>query len=685
LVALPLVVAAIAWVMMPIVSYDTDIWYHLADGRKIVQTGEIPHTLDFSFLAQREWVDYFWGFQALLYTVFDAFGFGGLIGLRAVLFVAVLGCITALLWPAGVVCWRSWLATAAVVSCYAVILGPRYHLVRPHTVSYLLIVVVLYITTRRPKWVLALPLVALVWVNVHGVTFPVLLLCLGSLFADQVVGRVKDPGGSQRTEPLLAVLLGAAAVLATPAGSALLPLPFADWRFAAGYIEELGKQSLGDIFGLNFEGLGLSQGSALTVVGAMAVAGLWRLRGRWSSGTGALVLAAGGLVLFLRGHRFGVDFSLLLLPLIRVGLGGAERWTRGIVTWVVALVWLSGCAAVWKGAEAGRWAGPVAPFGLPQGAVEYLKRDPLPGTVMNPPTVGGYLLWALPPRFQFAMDMKVPIVFTDQDFFLADGFYWHGPILDRVIAEHDPTYVMLPLSSEPSLRRLRQRAPEYSPVFFDDTVVLFADLQQRPGARVLESIDPYRLDNGESIPEFDGETSVVVSRELNYLLSIHPTGLLTNQLKAILATRAARFEEAERAARAVIAVVPGGVAGWLLLGDARSGLGELDRAIEAYRHAERVASAAERPKALRSLAIALARAGKSAEAYRTMVEFSGWYNPEVSLDDLELLGGLAVEQGDLEAGAKVLELVLLRSSPEDRSRVDRVRKVLADLSALTAQ
>ena len=47
----------------------------------LLATGEIPDTSYFSFLSPpRTWVDYYWLFQALVYSLYEAAGYGGLEG-----------------------------------------------------------------------------------------------------------------------------------------------------------------------------------------------------------------------------------------------------------------------------------------------------------------------------------------------------------------------------------------------------------------------------------------------------------------------------------------------------------------------------------------------------------------------------------------------------------------------------
>jgi hypothetical protein len=77
--------------LRPIQAYD--FWWHLASGRAIVQSQTIPKTYPFSFTAQGgAWVNSYWLFDWVAYTLFQGLGLGGLIGLKS-----LMGAIIAIL------------------------------------------------------------------------------------------------------------------------------------------------------------------------------------------------------------------------------------------------------------------------------------------------------------------------------------------------------------------------------------------------------------------------------------------------------------------------------------------------------------------------------------------------------------------------------------------------------------
>ena len=87
------VVLLLGW---PIVKLDTDLWFHLSNGKFLFEHHAIPSRAFFSFLASpREWIDYSWLFQAVVYGLYTWAGYGGLIVLRPAVYLATLWCAKA--------------------------------------------------------------------------------------------------------------------------------------------------------------------------------------------------------------------------------------------------------------------------------------------------------------------------------------------------------------------------------------------------------------------------------------------------------------------------------------------------------------------------------------------------------------------------------------------------------------
>src|SRR5262249_37651088 len=157
----------------------------------------------------------------LFYGTHGALGYGGLVALR---FALVAGTFALVLLTLRVgQSGREGLGWSAVAfSAVALFLLPRFVPIRPHDLSYLAIPCLLYLLeSRRFPW--AVPLLAVLWTNLHGIEFPVLLLILGAYLGEWTLARlgwlpaVKAPP----LAAFAAVGLALLAPLATPLGVAL--------------------------------------------------------------------------------------------------------------------------------------------------------------------------------------------------------------------------------------------------------------------------------------------------------------------------------------------------------------------------------------------------------------------------------------------------------------------------------
>ena len=197
--------------------YNYDIFWHLASGRWMLDSGRVLGTDPFSVDPEPQWVNVHWLFQVIVASLHALGGFGALTVMKAVLAAVTLLVFALAVRRSGPPAW--WivcgLGTAAVMAT-------RFR-VRPEAFTMLLLTatVALVESVRRggsPKRLWALPAVMLVWVNMHGLYFlgPAVFwsAVLGAAL-DRRMGRLTQ--GRLLTRAAIAPLLAASAVcLATP-------------------------------------------------------------------------------------------------------------------------------------------------------------------------------------------------------------------------------------------------------------------------------------------------------------------------------------------------------------------------------------------------------------------------------------------------------------------------------------
>jgi hypothetical protein len=248
-VGLPVLAALIA--NLP----SVDLTYHLRAGAGILAGNGIPSVDTWTFSAAgTPWTDQQWGAQVILAGVYQVAGWTGLVILRAALIGVIFGCLFLIGLRRGLGMRRAaWLTLAAFVIS-AVALG-----LRPQLIGMALFAIVLVLVTDRrahPNRLWAIPLIVLVWANIHG-SFFLGPLVLGLAWLEDLHDGVSGPH-----RVLLIAVVSAAAACVTPFGPAV-------WVYALGLstnpevtarITEWQPTSLRSIPGILFFG------SALAVV-----------------------------------------------------------------------------------------------------------------------------------------------------------------------------------------------------------------------------------------------------------------------------------------------------------------------------------------------------------------------------------------------------------------------------------
>jgi tetratricopeptide (TPR) repeat protein len=212
---------------------DSDIWWHVRAGQWIWDNHAVPDRDPFTFAsADRSWIDLHWLFQVILAAAFAAGGVPGMILMTAGVCAAVfLVGLTARDrdWPSWVVA-ICWLPALLVMSAR---FAPRPEILS--LLSVALYLAVLRRTDEAPELAWALPVIQVVWVNVHGL-FVLGPLIMGAYLIDHLSRAMHERAWAGPQESLEgkswwkhiggATVCVGAACLANPYGlrGVLLPL-----------------------------------------------------------------------------------------------------------------------------------------------------------------------------------------------------------------------------------------------------------------------------------------------------------------------------------------------------------------------------------------------------------------------------------------------------------------------------
>ena len=445
---------------------NTDIWWHLAAGRHMVEQGGFIHEDPFSYAPEgAEWTDVHWLFQLSAYLVHSAAGVGGLVLAKALLFTGA--CLLVLL-----VAWREETVPVAVALLAAAAYFTRYLvLVRPIVFSLIFLAAFLLVLERfrrggRARLLWILPGLQVLWANTQGLFIlgPLTVLCYlagdaAALFLRRSGSRsvgFESPLDASRLRTLLYFLLGTcAACLVTPYGPRGLALPFV---LFSRLFSKVGT-ALPDVYSLgvaeNVPSWMILQESPERLAhvvwfGLIALGSFVAARRRLC--LPRLLLSGAFLYLALIAKRNVVLFLLVIVPVTvanlnaaldelrpRVAAAAAGRWSCALARFPLAAsaaaLLLMGILCVGLVRSSARDpstprrpdnfvdpTGPrrpdnfvdptglgLAPFRYPVRAAGILEREDFEGNVFNSVRYGGYLIWRLHPRKKVFIDGRLVI------------------------------------------------------------------------------------------------------------------------------------------------------------------------------------------------------------------------------------------------------------------------------------
>ncbi|MHC1791902.1 pilus assembly protein TadD [Solidesulfovibrio sp.] len=675
-------VLAVLWCRWPIVALDFDLWYHLTGGAYILEHFRLPDGPFFSYIpAGDSWLDYYWLFQVLVYGVFEAGGYGALSVLRAALYLATVWCVYRFLRDGETEQTPSWhLLPLAITCAYALALQPRDLILRPHAFTYFYVVFLHYVVNRRPGLAWWLPVLTIVWVNLHGVEYPVILLVFGAYLAEYFTFRLlrrPDAGGIEAIR--WPVIVSLYAVLATPAGLGLLSKPFAGPPFHELAVIELARQPWEKFLALFFypDGRLVETAGNLLVLAAIAGAGwlavLRRLR------ISRLVLLAGGLVLLPMMQRFTYEFLVLALPVLADAAALlAKRAVRPWRPWAAGAVsaGLVGLTLATTSLYMGnRPSYPVDQARLPAGVCNFLMQEGPGGRIYNVPNPGGYLQWRLHPKYAIGMDMET-MLFSTADLYASTTAFADAAVLGRMLARYDPAFLLVPVA-DGAAKKTIAAFPRFAPVFFDDVLALYADGDKHPGlvARFrLETLDHIGW-QAEDFEAMDAARRAKIAAECARLLDIYPQGLTGNTIRAKLLLAGGEPQGAAVHAEVLIREYPDRYMGYALMALAAFREQRYDEALALNRQALARALPVEAEMVWRNMYACFVRLRQFDKAYETLLAVRNPMSGATTAKDLFDLSMAAVASGREREGRVLLELAGLKTPETDTARLAEIEEM----------
>jgi len=465
---------------------DPDLFWHLKVGDWIVEHSALPHTGILSRTAANlPWVAYSWGYELLLSWSYSV---GGLVGVG--IFGVMLTVLVAffLYWMLYRLSGRVWFSVAlAAVACSAFLFNG---MPRPMFISEILYAVTLTLileAQRRARiqvlyW---LPLVFCLWANLH-IQFIyglfVVGLFVGINLVQRILATVKFHPGTLLSpvlplKQLLAILaLCFAATLVGPNlhKPYLVILSYSKAKFTYSVISELQPLSF----------LGFSHFAELF----LGAAGFYAIGWRKKLDLFKLALLTFATVMAFRTMRDAWFLCFSAAACIadyaeqtpaREPVAKMWRDLAVIAAAVLVVLLISAPATHFDMRTIDR----SISADYPVNAVNFLRRNPVPGPLYNNLTWGGFLMWYLP---------ELPVAIDGRNDL-------YGDALDKLFYESEsgfPSYTTDPyldesgiviLDSKVPLAKLLTIDPRFNLIYHDDIATVFARR-------------PTRLSNGTNQP-----------------------------------------------------------------------------------------------------------------------------------------------------------------------------------------
>ncbi len=394
---------------------DLDIWWHVKVGDWIVEHVAVPHSGIFSrTAASRPWVAYSWGYEILLSRAYKWFGLVG-VGLFGV--IETLAIAYAVFWMVHRLSgsfWKSWVLSFATCYSFLFALMPR-----PVFVSILLFTVLLTLLmdadrTGNAKPLYWLPPIFVLWANIH-IQFVYGLAVLGLYVGIRAI-RPLAPASltAWLTEDSQLPLRQTAFVAALCVlGTCIGPYSFHLYEVIYGYtkakfayliIKEL--QPLSFRSWMHFSQLFLTAAAffalgwrrkvdpfRLALLCLTTVVAYRTMRDAWF-----IVIPAAACIAESMASRQEPDASETV----------GERLGLGVVLALLIFLFARNADFSQRGLDR------AISQRLPVDAVNYLRRNPLPGPLYNNLDWGGFLIWYLP-QYPVAIDGRNDLYGDDMD------------------------------------------------------------------------------------------------------------------------------------------------------------------------------------------------------------------------------------------------------------------------------
>ncbi len=460
--------------------YSSDLWWHLAAGRAMVQSHTFLKTDIFSHtLYGQPWINFEWLSQILFYGIYGLGGFWGLYLLKVLLSAGIVLLLIVLARQTG--------AQGALFFLFGwvgfKVVEPRLQ-DRPELFSLLfmgcLVWLLLYARRAAQARVKYFPLyifgLMVLWVNMHGG----FVYGLGVLTLFYIGAVWSDEKSSYQRFLLTSLALAGAALLLNPHG----------FKLGRVFWEHYQQLKASDSLIAEWKAPGVAQAPYFwALYGASALA---MLGGFLTDQKKVRFWTPAVLIFCVWGTLYYRNSALLAFVAVPFLSDVVKVKKPSVVLWAVVLLPAAvGASALMRPLK----PAPVAWEKFPVRACDFVRDNNLQGNMFNTYDVGGYIEWALGPERRVFMDGRYlfyPLL-RDFDRHLLSRDYWMDKDVDYAIVPYPTDNARYLDGLSPfSLTQINLLFPRqyWALVFWDDAGLVF--VKRTPAFAKLTAEHEYR-------------------------------------------------------------------------------------------------------------------------------------------------------------------------------------------------
>lgn len=452
---------------------DSDFWWHLKVGQYIAVHHAVPSKdfLSYTFVG-KPWIDHEWLAELMLFGLYKLGGLWLQIVVYAAVICATFGLVYLRVLRLGVNRILALFVVTGAFFASTASLGVRIQMLSLLFIALYALLLDRYQRTRNTRYLIALPILMLLWANLHG-EFVLGLALLGITFVGEILNHVTHQEGALDRAGLkalgIALVTTIAVTIINPNGlrQLMYPLAFIRPNAYTNEIQESASPNFHMAVMMVFEALLL-----LLVVGTF----VRRPKMNW---TNLLVILA-FTHLALDQVRAVPVWCVVVAPLAALYLEGLapqrrRREVRGALVPILNAALLA-AVLLFDGVLFSRNINSRAlaasqQRAFPVGAVTYMKSRPLPPHVFCTYSWGGYLIWNLFPRYRDFMDSRADTLFNDQMLRSYLAIYGAAPGWNALLARYHVDDVLV----EPGapIVQVLALAPGWKRVYHDSYSVLY--------------------------------------------------------------------------------------------------------------------------------------------------------------------------------------------------------------------